>query len=562
LDELVVFDVRASGGLGEPARSGRLIAPGLRVSRALDHVYVARGVLVVWHDETRAARRPLNTAALDRLASEAPTLDAIATLTRSSSGGVWLEPATRRLWCWRGGVGAQPWRMYQAAPGTWWLTPSSSLLTARGVRTPDPARLAQFICGAEGDAAEDYLSGVSRLVPGRCVVLSAAGAQHHALPAPSQQRPASDVLSVIEEALGRIHGWSELPLHLSAGLDSATLLGLGACRAASMTFPGAPRSDEAAEIAALVAARPVEHHMVPMAPWEDIWDAGLLARSLDLGPRAHPGAQYERRFCEAVAARFGVTDHLSGHGADQLLWTTRALALSALIEQGRAAELLELWRAPRLRGPIMSAALRVSASAMLPTEVARLVRALLERWRIHRPVDQPWWSGHGWTRGVAAAPGAPGLSGWGWEQLQRGLLRRAEDAGVSMRSPFLDVEVWDAAASWGPAARMGVRRGHDAWLWDKLLLREALETRGALPAWAIWRPKLKTFDAVIARQIAAPILALSGEVARQPLRLAALGVIDQRAFGLALARYLAAPRGGAVWRTLAAEQWVRALEAR
>jgi hypothetical protein len=39
-------------------------------------------------------------------------------------------------------------------------------------------------------------------------------------------------------------------------------------------------------------------------------------------------------------------------------------------------------------------------------------------------------------------------------------------------------------------------------------------------------------------------------------------VIDQRAFGLALAQYLAEPRGGAVWRTLAAERWVRALEAR
>lgn len=556
MDELVVFDVCSSGSLGDPAPPARLIAPGLRVSCEPARVYIARDVLVVWRDEAR----PLDVPRIDDLASAPPTLDAIAALARQSSGGVWLEPATRRLWCWRGGTGAQPWRMYQAARGTWWLTPSSSLLTDRGVRAPDPARLAQFICGAEGDADEDYLVGVSRLVPGRCVVLSAAGAALHALPAP--QRPTADVLDVIEEALGRIDGWSALPLHLSAGLDSATLLGLGACRAASMTFPEAPRSDEAAEIAALVAARPVEHHMVPMAPWEDTWDAGLLARSLDLGPRAHPGAQYERRFCEAVAARFGAADHLSGHGADQLLWTTRALALGALIEQGRGAELLELWRAPRLRGPILSAALRVGASAALPPGIARLVRSLLERWRTHRPVEQPWWSGHSWTHGVAAAPGAPGLSGWGWEQLQRGLLRRAEDAGVTMRSPFLDVEVWDAAASWGPAARMGVRRGHDAWLWDKLLLREALEARGALPAWAIWRPKLKTFDAVIARQLAAPLAALSGEVARQPLRLAALGVIDQRAFDLALARYLAEPRGGAVWRTLAAERWVRALEAR
>jgi hypothetical protein len=70
-------------------------------------------------------------------------------------------------------------------------------LTDRGVRAPDPARLAQFICGAEGDADEDYLVGVSRLVPGRCVVLSAAGAARHALPAP--RRPTADVLDVIEE---------------------------------------------------------------------------------------------------------------------------------------------------------------------------------------------------------------------------------------------------------------------------------------------------------------------------------------------------------------------------
>jgi hypothetical protein len=566
LDALVVFDVRAPRPRAPlcDVSAGRVVtAPGFEVDApglAPGALHVFGDVLVLWLDPHRAMSAH-ERALIARCAQLTPTHAQIALLARLTLGGVWRDAARQALWCWRGGTGAMPWRLYQPMEGCWWLVTGADALVSRGVTTPDASRLRQFICGEEGAGEQDYLEGVRRILPAQCVCITAAGHRTYKLDVPGSGRSSGHVLDAIEEALARIEGGAQRPLHLSAGLDSATLLALGATDTASMSFPEEPISDEGPAITALLAPRAATHLMVPMSPWREAWDDGLFAQALDLGPRAHPGEQYERQFCRAVATLCGQQLHLSGHGADQLLWTTRELALDARWREGRVAELIALWAAPALRPALLRSGRRAAAQVLLSAEAQRLLRALLVSWRARRAQPSPWWSGAGWVIGRSSPlEAAPGLDGWGWEQLQRGLVRRHMQSGVQMGSPFLDLALWDEAAGWGASSRMGPAQGRGARLWDKLLLREALARRGALPEAVIWRPKLTTFDAVIARVLAAPLRAMAQEVERGGSRLAAMGVVDQAALGAALGRYLEAPRGAAVWRTFAAERWVCALE--
>jgi asparagine synthetase B (glutamine-hydrolysing) len=506
----------------------------------------------VWLDAARHHDR----ATIARLMSGEPSAAAVGSLARVTLGGVWQE-ATGRLWCWRGATGEQIWQLYAPRPGVWWLVSCSQTLVALGVRRPDVRRLAEFIRG-EGSwgGHADYLEGVERLVVGEVCVVGPGGATRISLPVRAVCVAPTQIVEEIAAALERITGWRERPLHLSAGLDSATILALGARRAASMSFPQAPESDEGPEIAALVAGRDVEHMMAPLSPWEEPLVTSWFEEALAWGPRAHPGEQYEAAFMARVTARFGQRVHVTGHGADQLLWATVAEHVEALWRRGEAARLMALWCVPGWRPLVVRMGLRAVARGVLSPGAAALLRSLRVSGRSQAAAR--WWDGSAWVIPVEGAYQADQRQSWGWEQLTRGLARRALRS-AQIVSPFLDAALWEAAAGWGAEVRIGQVAGQGARLWDKRVLREALWRSGQLPEALVWRPKHKTFDAVIARVLEQPLAAWVAEATRDGWVLEALGVVDVQALRVALERYRREPRGGAVWRTLAAERWVRAL---
>lgn len=450
----------------------------------------------------------------------------------------------------------------------WWLSNDPGLaLDAAGLPwRPAIPRLSRFLLMEDDDAREDFLVGVIRLRPGERWRTDGQRAWIEAAPpwpAIHDLHDARDAqaLSVRLEAtlraqLERVDG--PRVFTLSGGLDSSTLVALAGERPAQVVTLGFDSArDEtrpSAELAAALGAsqtRIAVDHALPMSTPQ------VHQHSPALGPHFHPGEGYEAALYEAVTRAFPDHALITGMGADHLLSQPIASLWAWQLRHGDAST---RWRMASVRPK--ATARRLAREGLRRVGALALVRAA--RSTPSSPtLPSAWTDPARWVRQPAAPLERPDdprdglLAGWRWELAMRGLERQRRRGHHLLRHPFLSEPVWSLLRPLPPTILRTTAQ-------DKSPLR-LIAARHA-PAALAWRGKIPGFDAACTRALgqthAAAIRALLADGA-----LAAHGVIDARAlvsiFDGFTTRAHAHPgaslRTIALWRTLAAELWWRAL---
>ena len=465
------------------------------------------------------------------------------------------------------------------------LSTDPKVIAALMAEAPRPrmARLRGFVAWREGDLRADFLEGVDRLRAAERMVVEPGGSRIDTwwTPPTSYDPPEADggdalrARGVIDEVVGSRLGLAPSAVCMSGGLDSpalaATLARQGGHHrdnpllVASQIAPGFPSTDESAEIHLLEQALSLEVHRFSITRYATLATPETFLGHLVYGPQIHPGEEYQGRFLAWMRERLGQVQPLKGVGADDVLGATEVEALVWLLARRDVAGLRALARRGVGHRRIARAAIRqlVDRAGLRPL-VGR-TRAALR----HQPsAPVPWSRPQDWVPGVATVPApAPGsnrwldmIQGWGWEGLCRGIQREDAAAGVISGFPYLDRRLWECF--W----RIPPPRLHQPGL-DRPVLRRAVSDR--LPAAIVERPKSTFFDAVV-------IYGLVGQhadVVRRLFaasRLADLGLIEPMRFLQAFEAFCHAGQGSwrwerpvghaaALWPTIAAELWVRAL---
>ncbi len=547
------------------------------------------------------------------VAPSAQDLERAAQAHARSGADAWASawPARAAAACWdaqaktltvrRDTFGMVPLIFAPLPGGGWCVTTEPELLiTLCALQpTPSPRRLGALLWleGWDHDDA-DYLTGARRILPGHWITLGLDAR------APLQRRtwrkdqalaidpaaPGAALLRALDEALTTVSADPHARVAMSGGVDSPLVAArLARARGAtdaspevvwSMVCPALAPSDESPQLDALERALPVRAQRYTIAAWP-LADPSFQAARWGLGPRVHAGEAYEADFFARAHDEGGVRLMVAGFFADELLLCPPALAAREALRARDWHTLATLRHHPQGRRLVAGQLAWLGAEALM-------LNPLIARWRaphaaLARPRSRPWLDASAWLRAprpqdaarAAALLHQPDgarawreaqLWGWGWEHVMRTLWRHRSQTGLTFWSPFLHPTLWDTAMRLPPSALVRWDR-HGAPL-DKWALRQA--SRAAhIPDTLAMRPRLRTFDRAIEHGLAGPgrshALALS-----QQMRLAQRGLVDEGAFQQALVALLeaidrAGPSGpfvGAtiVWKTLAAEAWLRALD--
>jgi asparagine synthetase B (glutamine-hydrolysing) len=365
-------------------------------------------------------------------------------------------------------------------------------------------------------------------------------------------------------------GVRRIAVMTGGGLDSSVLLGLtmrwaertgGSAFAVSLDFEGP--GDDRPHLLAM--ERHLKCDVLRVTPEDCAGHIAMLAKGADGVPAYSPTMALEVEMLVRASAN-GAERVLSGAGGDEL-FGGEPRALAQLASNG--APVRALLAARRLTGfdrprmPMWSWVVRPLLARMLPTE--------LRVWRARRtsPYPSPPWAGpviRAFFEEKRARVG----------ELIRRLPRTAEERFATIRNdprrrvlawgrqleeqlsgldgwdPYLDLDLAAAVATLPPDYLLI----NDRW---RGLLREA--ARDLLPATVRGRMDKASMEPALHRFIDAA----GGLESLRPLasvrELAALGLVEPRAFGVAFDRFVAAPEDGenwiGVWSALAVEAFLR-----
>jgi asparagine synthase (glutamine-hydrolysing) len=360
---------------------------------------------------------------------------------------------------------------------------------------PDEGFLAEVLAGDVADTEGTPYLSVRRLPAGH--VLVASGGQLRVTrywEPPREQHDGSladhaeRFRAVFDEAVrARVEGQARVGVHLSGGLDSASVLGAicaggdAAPVAAALRFPW-PEADEG-EWIGMAARRWSLEPLVVMPPVDPAaHDLASIASTAGLPDLPTDGPLF-RGLHEALRTS-GVSVVLTGLGGDQW-WSGEMAHMADLLRRGRIGA-LRRWRAA---GDAIGEDVAWSWHDFAHNGIVPLVPRFARRAaRMIRKAPLPPWI----SRGLAArvdlrgrlrrrpdTRGAPSESWrrmrWRLDSGEDALSKEAADrgaaaAGIDLRHPFYDRRLVELAFATPEAARIGPERNRAA-------MREAMATR-------------------------------------------------------------------------------------
>ena len=577
--------------LAEPSGSSVTIAEDDRCT------VVFAGVL--WNGDELASdgrRGERGSAAATTLAAYRRSGESVFSKLRGVFGAVVCDHDTRTLLCVRDPAGAEP--LFYADAGDDLLLSSSTeaLLRYGSVSTAlDRMALADHVLNGHPYAVEEtYFAGIKRVPPGHLLHEGPTGRRLYRywdpVEASSGGWVGEDELERLEEVLVRaVDRALELGpacIHLSGGIDSATVAVLAADRsrrralpapiALSVVFPDKACNEE------LVQRRVASDLRLPqlLTSFDEATGPGrLLASALDLSGRTpapllnpfEPAFEY----LSAEASRRGCRVLLTGGGGDEWLVLEPAYAVD-LLRSFDFVGLFRLWDAKRrylplpARSVIRNNVWRAGIRPILRDAAHARAPSLLRAYRRRRPDWMPGWAAPDATlrqelrARVEDGDGEP-ISGSRHLRAKRRILDHpaetfaAEEAsaagerlGIRRIEPFFDPDVVELLCRVRPELLIAGNREKAP---VRPLLRRSVPSVG--PEW----PKTVFMDSYLAS-----VLRSQGPAVWRRLggasALAELEVVDGDGVRGFVDTYFAGNGGPAdmwrVWSILSAEAWVRA----
>lgn len=541
----------------------------------------------------------------------------IACVVREGGGG---KGGTARVTVLRDRLGLIPWWVGSFGGRLWVGSHPGWLLRRAGRRPrPDRRRLLGFMRASMDTARNDYLAGLQRLRPAEWLCWSRGDVRQRGTywspSAPlfsrrtpeeladgftgrlsaAQQSTAESIDSVSEGD----HPWLHM---LSGGLDSTSLMALDAERvgrgsqtgsgaslpAASMISPGFPDFDESRKLDSLEERFDLGLRRFDITELNLFDCLEVIEDTWAFGPSDYLGDGFVVGFLDAVLPRFETRRVMMGIDADGLLWETPGRILRSLVRRHQWGRLMQRSREWGV-GPVANRLAARLVEGTLGDAWRSRLAALKRDVQTSRPAPS-WLRPGDWTIPIdgwggldrvplgRSALGASRASGadqprrhaldrrasWAWERVQRSIQRQSRHLGCRFVFPFLDHRVWEYGLRIPPdfLLRSGL---------NKYVLRLAM--RGRLPETIRATPKSAHLDPLIERDLGARQRDIVDRLFETP-RLADLGLLDPAVFRGAFRDYCAAvadrrsnpdrPALGSfgIWRTVAAELWLRALETR
>lgn len=517
-----------------------------------------------WTPPDQAARQMLLSLATKGLAGLDELLGPVA--------GFFLDHRSQEILVWRDRFGRLPIQMVRQARG-WVITTSPELVMALTRPRAHWNNLASFVHGEDDCGDQDVLLDVYRLRPGEAIRLRGPRLVERVFwwqPAPLRSDDPLRELTAVVQQIGNFYAQRSHLLALSAGLDSSTIAAFATARnpgSKAVTFYDPRSSRDETEWASQTA----RHLNLSWSPFcvTDHWPFSRmedLRSPLAWGPTAHPDAAWKQPFHRWTQSQWGPLPVVYGNGSDEVLWFPSAMWL-----QSR-------WAAQDVRALVKAFPHLPLTHFFRPAAALAIDRAGLGPLKTILPdLERPeplWRQTSRWIQtGAAPAPLIDAtdplerfhqlrirrLQTWGWERIMRSLATESWRAGRPIWTPFLDAEFWELSLTLSPHHLVEEGR-------QKSVLRQAV--KDLLPEACRLRPKVGGFDPLVERGLAEfgshTIFAL---LARPSL--SHWQAFDRDAFIEAFEAYRRAPattkarsyRGSwAIWRTLAAELWLRSLE--
>lgn len=507
------------------------------------------------------------------------------------------DDSAKRFYAWRDALGLVPLFYSARGQARGVSTSASALVASLGLEArPHRGRqLTWLLRDVWEDGQEDFIEGISRVLPGHQLSFDAHGAHVRAWWEPSlEYEPHEDVVGLLESLLRQAllrQGLEGKMVCMSAGVDSSVIAALARdagpawSQVLSMVTPSLPTCDESEPIGLLEQALGVRSDRVDVSQWWPGVDAHERIEDPYAGPQFHAGS-HEGKLFEYAKREHGLRGIIGGFGADEVLLCVPSLAMRRMWQGAPRTSFALTCRQQRLRWPMLRQATWVVGTDVLGARAMSWLREHLTPKRNQRQRSEaaPWHDASRWV--LAQAPPHqvtqtlihdPSLwsrcrlemtRSWGWEFFVRTQWRHMLETGLRISSPFLETSLWEALLRQPPEALSGPSvdgAGRTLW-WDKLPLRQLMARIGA-PEALVWRRKERSFDKLVERGL---VLEPASHARYKALahmeRLRGLELVAPEPFGEAFDAFSQAARrqypAGAhvgslsIWQALAGERWL------
>ncbi|MEL7198554.1 MAG: asparagine synthase-related protein [Pseudomonadota bacterium] len=291
-----------------------------------------------------------------------------------------FDPKRKQVYLARDGLGVEPLFVARGPAGICASScPRSGRRSAQLSSTPDAAMVADFVRGEISNAFATFHNGLTRVPPGRWMLIDQDGQQserYWSVENSPITSPESNPVDTFRNMLAREISLSgghddSLAVLLSGGLDSSAVAALVAdmrtntadVTTLSLTYEGNPGWVDRPYIAAMRDALTMEHHSLPSQAHDPFADMDELLDALD-GPSFGYGISVSTSLF-AYAKTHGLKTVLHGHGGDEIV----SHGIGRLNELAKVGEWLTLWRET------------VGAAALTGQSRFRV----FERYLVHRP---------------------------------------------------------------------------------------------------------------------------------------------------------------------------------